>query len=41
MKLGGTVGATKKMTHIDNEPGPGWNYGETEVYMFLAKNLFF
>ena len=34
MKLGGTVWATKKMTHIDNGPGLSWNYGETAVFTF-------
>ena len=30
-KIGGTVRATKKMTHIDNRPGPSRNYGETQL----------
>ena len=33
-KLVGTVRALKKMTQKDNEPGPGWNFGEMAVFMF-------
>ena len=36
-KLGGTVWAIKKMTHYDNGPGPGRNYGETTAFMFVRK----
>ena len=40
MKCGGTLRATKKMTHIDNGPGPGWNYGETAVLAFCRNEVF-
>ena len=36
-KLGETVRATKKMTHIDNGPGPGLKYWETAVFTFCRK----
>ena len=36
-KLGGTAQATKKRTHIDNEPGPGRIYRETTIFMFCCK----
>ena len=36
-KLGGIFRATKKMTHIDNRLGPGWNYRETGVFSFCQK----
>ena len=36
-ELGGTVSATKKMTHIDNGPGPGRIYRETAVLTFCQK----
>merc|ERR1712016_192839 len=39
-ELGGTVWAIKKMTQKDNRPGPGWNYGETGVFMFGRKVVF-
>ena len=39
-KLVGTVRAIKKMTQNDNEPGPGWNYGETAVFTFSRKKNF-
>ena len=39
-KLGGTVRAIKKMTQNDNGPGPGRNYGETAVFTFGQKVLF-
>ena len=45
-KLGGTVGAIKKMTQNHNGPGLGRNYRETAVLtfsrkvFFLAKNAF-
>ena len=39
-KLGGTVGAIKKMTHNYNGPGPSRNYGET-AFLRLAKKHFF
>ena len=46
MKLGAIVLATKKMTHIDNESGSSWNYGERSFYIlmkrsFKAENPFF
>ena len=31
-KLGGTVQATKKMTHNDYGPGPGQNYRQTAIF---------
>ena len=34
-KLVGTIRVTKKMTHIDNGPGPGRNYGETAILHIL------
>ena len=37
-KIGGTVRATKKMTHIDNRPGPSRNYGETQL-RFAEKRI--
>ena len=37
MKLGGTIQEIKKMTHNDNEPGPGGDYGETAVFTFCRK----
>ena len=40
-KLGGTVRAIKKMTQNDNGPGPGRNYGETAVFTFSRKVVFF
>ena len=43
-KLGGTLRATKNMTHIDHGPGPGWNYGETVIFTFWrfwSKTRFF
>ena len=39
-KLGGTVGAIKKMTQNDNGPGPGRNYGETAIFTFGLKAFF-
>ena len=33
-KLGGTVGAIKKITHNDNGPDLGRNYGETADFTF-------
>ena len=39
--LGGTVRAIKKMTHNNNRPGPGQNYGETVVFIFGRKVFFF
>ena len=36
-KLGGTVQATKKITHNDKGPGPGRDYGETAVFTFCRK----
>ena len=36
-KLVGTIRVTKKMTHIDNGPGPGRNYGETAAFTFCRK----
>ena len=39
-KLGGTVRAIKKMTQKDNGPGPGRNYGETDVFTFGQKLVF-
>ena len=40
MILGGTVQAIKKMTQNDNGPGPGRNYGETDVFTFGRKVFF-
>ena len=40
MKLGGTVQAIKKMTQNDSGPGPGRNYGETDVFTFGRKVVF-
>ena len=31
------LSSTTKMTHNDNEPGPGRNYGETVVFTFVGK----
>ena len=39
-KLGGTIRATKKMTHIDNRHCHGRNYGETTVFTFCRKAVF-
>ena len=39
-KLGGTVPTIKKMTHNDNGPGPGRNYGEAAVFTFSRKVFF-
>ena len=39
-KLGGTVRAIWKITQKDNGPGPGRNYGETAVFMFGRKVVF-
>ena len=39
-KLGATVQAIKKMTVNDNGPGPGRNYGETDVFTFGPKVFF-
>jgi hypothetical protein len=36
-KLVGTIRVTKKMTHTDNGPGPGRNYGETAAFTFCRK----
>ena len=36
-KLFGTIRVTKKMTHTDNGPGPGRNYGETAAFTFCRK----
>ena len=38
-KLVGTIRLTKKMTHIDNGPSPGRNYGETAILHILASFL--
>ena len=40
MKLVGAVRAIKKMTHNDNGPGQGQNYGETAVFRFGQKLVF-
>ena len=40
MKLGETVRAIKEMTHNDNGPGIGRNYGETAVFIFGWKTFF-
>ena len=34
-KLVGTIRVTKKMSHIDNGPSPGQNYGETAILQIL------
>ena len=34
-KLVGTIRVTKKMSHIDNGPSPGRNYGETAILQIL------
>ena len=34
-KLVGTIGVTKKMSHIDNGPSPVRNYGETAILQIL------
>ena len=34
-KLVGTIRVTKKMSHIDKGPSPGWNYGETAILQIL------
>ena len=39
-KLGGTVWAIKKMTQNDNGPGLGRTYGETDVFRFGRKVVF-
>ena len=39
-KLGGTIRATKKMTHIDNGHCHSRNYGETTVFTFCRKVVF-
>ena len=39
-KLGGTIRATKKMTHIDNGHCHSRNYGETTVFTFCQKVVF-
>ena len=39
-KLGGTVRAIEKMTQNDNRPGLGWNYGETDIFTFCRKVVF-
>ena len=36
-KLVGTIRVTKKITHTDNGPGPGRNYGETAAFTFCRK----
>ena len=40
-KLHGTIWATKKMTHIDNGPGLGRNYGETWNVFTFCRNADF
>ena len=39
-KLDGIVRAIRKMTHNDNGSGPGQNYGETAVFTFGRKVVF-
>ena len=39
-KLGGTIRATKKMTHIDNGHCHSRNYGETTIFTFCQKVVF-
>merc|ERR1712208_188533 len=34
-KLVGTIRVTKKMSHIDNGPSPGRNYGEAAILQIL------
>ena len=38
-KLIGTIQITNKFAHIDNGPGPGRNYGETDILHILASFL--
>ena len=40
MKLCGAVRAIKKMTHNDNRPGPGRNYGVTAVFTLCREAVF-
>ena len=40
-KLGGTVRATKKMTHNDYGPGPERKYGQTAIFTFFGQTSFF
>ena len=39
-KLGGNVLAIQKMTQNDYGPGPGWKYGETAIFTFGRKAVF-